>query len=247
MSRPVRRTSRRSRTSRWVQRRRTRKRFASRWNRWFKNQRGTDVTDTRWSWGRRTRGSLAWRSLLQTPTGSSGTGSEALGPTRITRGRWRTAACWTSRATWREGGRASWSGWPAMRHPHINQEAPFSDWNRSISNISFKNDLFQPGTWSLLCLTFSLLQDWRDSHLAYLQHKTALNRPCRPSSAGPKANHTCFLNSVPHINVVDGLSIVILFPTLAWPSGKKHAAMNMASLDHLGSGKFVLQELPPQI
>jgi len=29
-----------------------------------------------------------------------------------------------------------------------------------------------------------LEQDWRDSHLAYLQHKTALNRPCRPSSAG---------------------------------------------------------------
>ena len=40
------------------------------------------------------------------------------------------------------------------------------------------------GEYSPLVSGFFLSQDWRDSHLAYLQHKTALNRPCRPSSAG---------------------------------------------------------------
>ena len=38
-----------------------------------------------------------------------------------------------------------------------------------------------------------LEQDWRDSHLAYLQHKTALVRSSRPSSAGnniiPTSHH----------------------------------------------------------
>ena len=33
-------------------------------------------------------------------------------------------------------------------------------------------------------LFLKLEQDWRDSHLAYLQHKTALVRSSRPSSAG---------------------------------------------------------------
>ena len=47
-----------------------------------------------------------------------------------------------------------------------------------------------------------LLQDWRDSHLAYLQHKTALNRPCRPSSAGAKETTSLFTNSMPSMFLI---------------------------------------------
>ena len=40
-----------------------------------------------------------------------------------------------------------------------------------------------------------LEQDWRDSHLAYLQHKTALVRSSRPSSAGIE-QQLCLLHKI---------------------------------------------------
>ena len=44
-----------------------------------------------------------------------------------------------------------------------------------------------------------LEQDWRDSHLAYLQHKTALGRNSRPASAGNIAfNNFCMPNQFSH-------------------------------------------------
>ena len=85
------------------------------------------------------------------------------------------------------------------------------------------------GEYSPILSDFFLSQDWRDSHLAYLQHKTALNRPCRPSSAGKKGNLQC----QPFRSVLS-----IYCSTLAWPSGKKYAGMNMVSLDHLSSGNL---------
>ena len=60
-----------------------------------------------------------------------------------------------------------------------------------------------------------LLQDWRDSHLAYLQHKTALNRPCRPSSAGAKEKHAFFIYQFYAIYVSDLASYFVqLWPGL---------------------------------
>ena len=90
---------------------------------------------------------------------------------------------------------ANWSAWDPIRATRPNQDYQRETEDTSMNDIqthlagrksgklvkmvNIDTNSYQTGGSFL-----KLEQDWRDSHLAYLQHKTALVRLSRPSSAG---------------------------------------------------------------